>query len=418
MTAHGRILENHMLVVRDGRIIDLLPEKFGAERYAAGLTIERPSHVVMPGMVNAHTHAAATLLRLWPNPSTALGPDVDISPPQRRYMGPEFVEDGVKIAVAEMLKSGITCFGDQYFYPDEVGRVAAQQGMRALIGMPVADFESPWAKTPSEYLRRALDVRDEYKGHPLISTAFAPLGVNSLSDDTLRRIATLAAELDAGVMMHLHASAAEIDVSMSRYLRRPIERLQGLGLLTPALNAVHMVELLASDIDLATQSGLAITLCPDTHLQSDVGLTGVSALLAAGLRLSLGTGNPCRNSLDLWPGVRLLASMKSAGSAMDAWQALAIATHGAAGALGLDSEIGTFEIGKWADLCCLDLDGPATQPLGDPLYQLVRGGGRDLVSDVWVAGRHLLSEGQFTQLDWPQVRAKAQTWATRLNQLE
>jgi len=409
MAARGPILENHMLVVRDGRIIDLLPEKLGAERYTASVMIERPTHLLLPGLVNAHTHAAMTLFRARLGSSTAL---------ERRFLGPEFVEDGVMIAIAAMLKAGITCFGDQYFFPDETARVAAQQGMRALVGMPVAEFSSAWAKTPDEYLSRALNVRDEYKDHPLISTAFAPYGAVSLNDDTLRRIATLSAELDAGLVIHLHASAAEIDESMSRYGQRPIERLQGLGLLTPALNAVHMTQILPSDIALAAQSGLVVTVCPESSPQSATGLTPICALRAAGLQLSLGTGNPCRNALDLWPGLRRLTSMACAAPAIDAWQAWAMATHGGAAALGLESEIGSLEIGKWADLCCLNLDGPATQPLSDPLAQVVQCGGRDLVSDVWVAGRHLLSEGQFTQLDWPQIRAKAQSWAVRLNQAE
>jgi 5-methylthioadenosine/S-adenosylhomocysteine deaminase len=408
MTTRGRVLENHTLVVRDGRILDLLPSADAAERYAATVVVQRPAHLLMPGMINTHTHAALSLFR---------GLDSPVAPLEQRFVGPEFVRDGVLAAIAEMLSSGITCFGDRYYYPDQCARAAGEQGMRAVIGLPVAETISPWAKSSSEYLTEGLRVRDDYAGHPLISTVFAPHAPDQLSNATFARVATLADELDAGIVIDLHGSADEITQSLAVHGMRPIERLWQLGLLTPALNAVHMTHATAADIDVARRSGLGVSLSSEASLKSEHQLPPFASFVASGIRMGLGTGGACRQ--DVWGEMQLLALMTrppqpSGGPDYSAWDALATATRGGAAVLGLDGDVGTLESGKWADLCCADLGGPATQPLSDPVTQLVFCGGRDIVSDVWVAGRQLLSAGELIRLDWPGVAARANAWAARL----
>lgn len=412
MTTRGRVLENHTLVVRDGRILDLLPTADAAERFAATVVIQRPAHLLMPGMINAHTHAAKSLFR---------GLDSPVAHLEQRFVGPEFVRDGVLAAIAEMLSSGITCFGDRYYYPDQCARSAAEQGIRAVIGLPVAETASPWAKSASEYLAQGLSVRDDYAGHPLISTVFAPHAPDQVSNATFARVATLADELDAGVVIDLHESADEIARSLAVHGVRPIERLWQLGLLTPALNAVHMAHATPADVDLARRTGLGVSLCSQSSLKSEHRFPPLASFAASGIRLGVGTGGACRQ--DLWGEMHLLALMtpwaessggSSGGCAASAWNALAAATRGGAAVLGLDGEVGTLESGKWADLCCVDLAGPATQPLIDPVTQLVFCGGRDIVSDVWVAGRQLLADGELIRLDWPGVAARANAWAQRL----
>lgn len=399
MTAPERILEDHTLVVRDGRILDLLPSAAAAVRYAATVAVRRPGHVLMPGMVNAATHAA--------EPLAGSG------------AGAEFARGGVMASIAQMLRSGITCFADRDYFPDETARIAAQQGMRAVIGMPVADTPSPWAQSSADYLSRALRVRDEYKGHPLITTAFAPHAADRVSDATFARVATLADELDAGILIDLHESQTEIARSIAIHGRRPIERLWDLGLLTPALNAVHMALATAEDIDLACRTGISITLCPESSLRTVGALPPINAMAASGIRLSVGSGAgaPYHDD-DVWSEMKLLAlTMSSAplesGPDHRAWQALAIATRGGAAALGLDTESGTLEPGKWADVCCADLMLAAARPADDPVRQLVFCGGRDRVSDVWVAGRQLLSDGEFTRLDWSAVSERANSLSMR-----
>ncbi len=387
MSMPGTVLENHSLVVRDGRILDLCPRAEAARRYASTALVQRPAHLLMPGMIN--------------------GAALCVPANERRPPGAEVVRDGVLLAIAEMLCSGITCFAGRQDFPDEAARAAGEQGMRAVIGMPVGETSGPWA---------SLNVRDEYKGHPLISTVFAPHAPNSLSDATFARIATLADELDAGIMIDLHQSESEIATSLARYGMRPIERLWQLGLLTPALNAIHMALVSAEDVALARRTGISITLCPPSSLKQAGVVPPAAAFAAAGIRLCLGSGDALSHqSLDIWGGMTMLAQMPCAGyAALSAWDALAMATRGGAAALGLDADVGTLEPGKWADLCCVDLGGPRIQPLGDRVSQLVFCGGRDMVSDVWVAGRQLLSEGELTRLDWRAAAQRAGAWAAQL----
>jgi 5-methylthioadenosine/S-adenosylhomocysteine deaminase len=408
MTAPDAVLENHTLVIRDGRLLDVLPTAAAAARYAATVTIDRSTHALLPGLVNARTSIV---------PITATGPE------QRR--------DGALLCIADMLKAGTTCFCAMGYFPDESARTAAEQGMRALIGIPIAAAATSWAKAPGEYLTRALSFRDEFRGHPAIATAFAPRAPADLSDATFRRIATLADELDAAILIDLHQSRPEIDECMVRHGLRPLERMSALGLLTPALTASHMVHVNETDLALAQRGGIAITLCPETSLRSGNGSPPVAAWAATGLRLSVGAGLDDAAGLGLWSDAGLLsllaADAERGHGMMSAWDALAAATRGGAAALGLDAEIGTLESGKWADVCCVDLRGAAAlraslhQASVSPLKaissiapQLVLNAGRDRVSDVWVAGRHLLADGACTRLDWPELTARL---SARLNHL-
>jgi 5-methylthioadenosine/S-adenosylhomocysteine deaminase len=404
MASPEEVLENHTLVVRNGRILDLLPTPRAAERYAATIEVDRSEHLVLPGLINAYTQIA-------PLPACATRP--------------ERLHDGAQLRIAEMLRAGTTCFCSLGDFPDESALTAAEQGMRVLVGIPIAETAGPWAKSPAEYLTRALSFRDEYRGHPTIATAFAPHRPVAVSDATFGRIATLADELDTGIVIALHESRAEVDESLVRHGVRPIERMHALGLLTPALTAVHMVHVNAADMALAQRGGIALTFCPESNFRSGNGPPPVASWVATGLRMSLGGGSAePAGGLDLWAELRLLALLSHApgasGAGLRAWDALSVATRGGAAALGLDAEIGTLEKGKWADLCCVDLRSPAmlgaceSRPY-DPVTQLVFNGGRDIVSDVWVSGRHLLNGGAFTLLDWPQVAVRAKSLRDRLN---
>lgn len=398
MAVQNAVLEDHALVIRDGRILDILPTPLAAERYHATAVLQRNSHLMIPGMVNAQSDAAMLLFRGAKHGAVPAGDGI---------INPEFARDGTLAAMAEMLKSGITCFCDRPAYPEETLRTAHEQGMRAVVGMPFADTPSPWANNAAESLTRSLSLRDKYKGNPLVSTAFAPDGAISLSDETFRRLATLADELDAGIMLNLHRSRGEIAECVNAHGMRPIERLWHLGLLSPALNAIHMVHLTAADMGLVQRTGISITLRPQLDLKFSQVLAPIAEFAAAGVRLGLGSGGALTQ--DLWTEMKLAALLTSP------WDALHAATRGGAAVLGLESEVGSLEAGKWADVCCVDLSGPGTQPANNPLERLVFSGGRDLVSDVWVAGRQLLSGGELTRLDWPEVAARSAVWASRLN---
>lgn len=422
MTQAGRVLEHHSLVMGNGRILDLLPQQAAKIRYPQVPVLQRPDHLLMPGLVNAHTHAAMSLFRGFADGLPLMEwLTQKIWPLERRFVTAEFVHDGALLSIAEMLRAGITCFGDMYFFPNETAKAAVETGMRAVIGMPVADFHSPWAQSPDEYLSKALSVRDEYRGHPWITTAFAPHAPYTVGDETFVRIRTLADELDTAVMIHLHESEHEVSESMRLHGVRPIQRLERLGILTPALNAVHMVHMSASDIELAQRSGISVTLCPESNLKLGNGAPPVSQWRRSRVPMGLGTDGPASNNdQDLWPEIKMAALLSrthsDAAPALSAWDALAMATRGGAAAIGLSDQIGTLENGKWADLACVNFDHPAMQPVYDPCSQLVFSGGRDLVSDVWVAGRHLVNDSQLTRLDWPTVRDRSQAWSDQLRQ--
>jgi 5-methylthioadenosine/S-adenosylhomocysteine deaminase len=396
MNTRNVVLEDHSLLVRDGRILDILPRAIAAERYSATAVLTRNSHLLMPGMINVQSAAAALLTRGANGEAARIEANAD------------FARDGTLAAIAEMLKSGITCFCDRGYFPEETAKAANEQGMRAMIGMPVTDGVTPWAKDAAQSLTRALELRDRHKGDALISTAFAPRAPNSLSDATFSRLATLADELDAGIMVDLHQSTRDIDACIAAHGMRPLARLWNLGLLTPALNAAHMVHLDSADISLTQRTGISVTVCPQSDMKLGNGLPPIAALCAAGVRLGIGSAGAAVLGHDIWGNMKIVALL------VDAWEALRAATHGGAAVLGLENEVGTLETGKWADLCCVDLSGPGTQPISDPLAQLVFGGARDIVSDVWVAGRQLLSGGELTRLDWSEVAGRSQAWAARM----
>jgi 5-methylthioadenosine/S-adenosylhomocysteine deaminase len=384
MTGAGELLEEHTLVMRDGRILEVLPGRAAAERYSPRVSLQRNSHLLMPGLVNART---------------------GIGTGDAAF---RFHADRALLAMANLLKSGVTAFCDIGYFPNEVARIAAHQGLRAMIGLPIDERPSPWAKEPAEYLTRAIRLRDEYKGHPSISTAFAPLRVHALDGAALARVGTLAAELDAGVLASIHGSREALAESTARHGARPLARLERAGLLTPALGASHLAGLDPHEIELARQAGIGVVMCLASDLLRGNGLPALDAL--SPLRTALGTdAETCGAAHDLWTEIKLFA-LHGAGAGSSA-AALAAATRGGAAVLGLEAEIGTLEPGRWADICCIDLAAPSAHAAGDPLRQLMLAGGRDWVSDVWVAGRHLLSEGQFTRLDWPALAARLEETA-------
>lgn len=394
MTFPDEVLEAHTLVVRDGRILDLLPNAAAADRYAATEHVDRSEHALLPGLVDSYAQMAA-----------AAGP-----------LRPDQARDRVLLRIAEMLRGGTTCFCGMGYSPGESARAAAEQGVRALIGIPIAETPSPWAENAGDYLTRALNLRDEYRGHPSITTAFAPQSP-TLSESIFAHIATLSDELDAGVLMSLHESRSDVETCLARHGVRPMERIRSMGLLTPALTAANMVHVGEADIALAQAGGIAVTLCPESNLRSGAGPAPVASWARSGLRLGLGSGGKCGASADLWSGLRLLALLSHASGAESAslspWDALSIATRGGAAALGLDAQIGTLETGKWADLCCVDVQSPAMHPARDPVTRLVFHGTRDLVSDVWVSGRQLLNGAKFTRLDWSELATRVRAWPGR-----
>lgn len=413
--------ESLCLAVRDGRILELLPREQALERYVPTEVHERPDHVLMPGLVNAHTHAAMSLMRGFADdlPLQAWLKD-KIWPTEMRFVTPEYVTAGVRLAVAEMLRGGITCFADMYYFPLSAARVAADSGMRLVAGMIALEFSTAWAADAGEYIRKGLAVHDAVRSEPLVSTMFAPHAPYTVGDETLTRIRQLADQLNVPVQMHVHETAAEIDEAVSETGKRPIRRLDDLGLINPGLMAVHATQLTAGEIALLARNGCSVIHCPRSNLKLASGACPVADLLAAGVNVALGTdGAASNNRLDLWAEMDTAAlfgkHVADDASALPAPELLQMATINGARALGLEDTMGSIEPGKSADVICVRLDDLATRPVHDPVSQLVYAAGREHVTDVWIAGEHLLNDGSPTRLELSAIGEDADRWAHRMH---
>lgn len=416
----GRVLDHHALVLRHGRIAALQPSTEARRRYQAAEEVELPRHALIPGLVNTHTHAAMTLLRGIAD-DKPLMPWLErhIWPAEQRWVSADYVREGTELAIAEMLRGGVTCFNDMYFFPEASAQAAHQTGMRASLGLILFDFKSAWGSGPEEYLHKGLKLRDRHKNDPLLSFVFAPHAPYTVSDPWLTKVREYADELDLPVHTHLHETAGEIEESLKKHGRRPIARLSGLGLYSPSLMAVHMTQLTDAEIAETARCGVSVVHCPESNLKLASGLCPVAKLLKMGVNVALGTdGAASNNDLDLFGEMRSAALLAKgvAGDAtvLPAATALAMATLNGAKALGLDTDIGSLAVGKWADITAVDLGTPETQPVHDVLSTLVYSAGRQHVSDVWVAGKRLLQERELTHMDLPAILSRAEAWRGRL----
>ncbi|WP_437881283.1 TRZ/ATZ family hydrolase [Pseudomonas sp. LRF_L74] len=415
----GVVLREHGLGIRDGHIVLIAP-RAEALRHPAKEVRELPGHLLTPGLVNAHGHAAMTLFR-------GLADDLPLMdwlknhiwPAEARWVDETFVHDGTELAIAEMIKGGISCFSDMYFFPEVACELVHKSGIRAQLTIPVLDFPTPGARDADEALRKGLRLFDELRLHPRIKIAFGPHAPYSVSDDKLENVRMLAEELDAGIHMHVHETAFEIQQSLERHGMRPLERLSRLGLLGPRFQAVHMTQVSDEDIALLVESNSNVIHCPESNLKLASGFCPVEKLWQAGVNVAIGTdGAASNNDLDLLGETRTAALLAKAvaGSAiaLDAHSALRMATLNGARALGMDEHTGSLEIGKLADIVAFDLSGLAQQPIYDPVSQLIYTGDRHCARHLWVGGKQLLEQGRLTRLDEAAIIAKARDWGSRI----
>jgi len=418
----NQVLEHYSLALQHGRILEILPTSEAQQKYTPDATEELPGHALIPGLINAHTHAAMSLLRGLADDMPLMSWLNDhIWPAEGRWVGEEFVADGTQLALAEMLRGGITCFNDMYFFPEVTARVTAAAGMRAVVGLIVIDFPSAWATDPDDYLRRGLEVHDQYRGHNLIKTAFAPHAPYSVSDKPLAHIRTLADEMDIPIHMHIHETQDEIKQGLQQFGTRPIERLQELGLLSPSLAAVHMTQLDENEISAIAESGTHVIHCPESNLKLASGFCPVDKLVKAGINVAIGTDSAASNNdLDMFSEMRTAALLAKGvaqdASAIPAFTALRMATLNGAMALGIADQTGSLEPGKSADITAVDFNHLETKPIYHPISQLVYATGRDRVSDVWIAGRQVLRKGNLTTLNSDEIGQQASEWENRIRE--
>jgi len=414
------IHEDYSLVVDDGKIIDLLATADAIKQYQPRSLEKRDQHVLIPGMINCHTHAAMALL-------SGIADDLPLMdwlqhhiwPAEQKWVSESFVRDGTDLAIAEMLRGGTTCFNDMYFFPEVAAQQAAAHGIRANIGLIVFDFPTIWAENADIYLSKGLALHDQLRHEQLITTSFAPHAPYTVSDEPLRKVRTFADELDLTVHMHLHETRHEVDEQRQKTGQTPLQRIHELGLLTPSFMGVHMTQLTNEDILFYANTGAHIVHCPESNLKLASGFCPVAACLDAGINVALGTdGAASNNDQDMLAEMRTAALLAKGvsenASAVSAMEALKMATINGAKALGLEERIGSLRVGKAADIVAIDLNEVETQPVFNPLAQIVYAASRHQVSDVWVAGKQLMNKRQLTTLDLHELRQRVAVWQKRL----
>ena len=416
------VLRDCAVVIEDNRIHSLVESDTVAELdcYAQAEVVRLPGCALLPGLVNSHTHASMSLFR-------GIADDLPLMtwltehiwPAESRWVDPAFTADGYRLAAAEMIRSGTTCLNDMYFFPDTAARTAQEIGMRSVIGLIVLDFPSAWAKDADEYLHKALAVHDEIREMPLVNSALAPHAPYTVSDQPLRQVAMYSNELDLPVHMHVHETAHEVAEAQQKTGLRPLERLDRLDLLNPNLVAVHMTELDEFELERIAEAGVNVVHCPESNLKLASGFCPVAALLARGVNVCLGTDGAASNDdLDLLGEMRSAALLAKGyandASACSARQAIEMATINGARALGLADSIGSIEIGKLADLIAIDLTALNTQPVYNPVTQIVYAACSRQVSHVWIDGVAQLKDFELCRLDAGEIAARARAWARKI----
>ncbi|MEJ2788385.1 MULTISPECIES: TRZ/ATZ family hydrolase [unclassified Pseudoxanthomonas] len=417
---HGVVLEDHAVAVTAGRIVAILPLAEARTRFAPRETVARPDAALIPGMVNAHTHNPMTLLRgVADDLPLKVWLQQHIWPIEGAVIGPDFVADGITLAIAEMLRGGTTCVNENYFFPDVQAATYKRHGFRARVGLPVIDFPTAWAASDDEYFEKAGEVHDQWRDDALIATAFAPHAPYTVNDANFERVRMLSDQLDVPVHLHLHETAQEVEQSIEKHGQRPIARLDRLGLVNDRLIAIHMTQLTEAEIHLCAERGVSVVHCPESNLKLASGFCPACALERAGVTLAVGTdGCASNNDLDMFSETRTAALLAKAvaqdAAALDAFSALRAATLGGAKAIGFDDRIGSIEPGKEADLVCVDLSALETQPLHHVVSQLIYATGRQQVSDVWIAGKAKLRQRVLVEMDIDGVIANARQWRERI----
>ncbi|HQY29551.1 MAG TPA: TRZ/ATZ family hydrolase [Burkholderiaceae bacterium] len=421
------VLTGHAVVVDGDRIAALLPLAEAQRRYPQAETMPLPDHLLVPGFVNLHAHAAMALLR-------GVGDDLPLHrwlhqriwPLESRLVGAQFVRDGSMLAFHEMLLGGVTCVNDMYFFPEAAIEAAQRLGLRSVHGIIVIDFPSAYASDAGDYLRKGLDLRDRMRDEPLVDFCLAPHAPYTVTDEVLRRIATLSRELGLSIHTHVHETREEVEASVARHGMRPLERLSALGVVGPELIAVHAVHVSDSDLRLLADSGASVAHCPHSNLKLASGIAPAARMHELGIGVGIGTdGSASNNRLDLLAEARTAALLAKGHSGnAEAWPAartLRAMTLDAARALGMDDRIGSIEPGKQADLVAIDLSGAELAPVYDPVSQLIYGCGREHIQHVWVAGTHVVRKRQLrndtVRFEIAEVVGRTALWHNRVGEI-
>lgn len=412
--------ENRSVAIQADSIVEVLSREEARSRYPAARIRSLPDHVLIPGLINLHTHAAMTLMR-------GLADDLPLMrwlqehiwPTEAKHVSAEFVYDGTLLACLESIRGGVTHFNDMYFFPEMAARAVLDSGLRATLGIIVIEFPSAYATDAQSYLEKGLATRDQFKDESRLTFTLAPHAPYTVKDKTFERVLTLAEQLELPITMHVHETTEEIHQSISEHGVRPIDRLRQLGMIGPNLISVHSVHLTEEEVDLYVQFGCSVAHCPASNMKLASGIAPIAALDQAGVTIGIGTdGTASNNRLDMFEEMRLAALLakvsSGAADAVPAHRALTMATLGGARALGLESVIGSIKPGKRADLTAVNLSALELSPCYDPVSHLVYAASRHDVTHVWIDGQLLLQDGTFTKIDPAVAHSRVDSWQRKI----
>lgn len=411
-----RVLEDHALLIDKGVILKIMPSTEARAQYQAQHVDDFPYHALLPGLVNAHTHLGMNYFR-------GLGCDLQLMdwlntciwPAEKKWLSHDFVHDVSLFSMAEMIRSGTTCFNDMFYFPEAIADAAKTAGMRAFIGITVIDFPTAWSANTDESLEKGLAFCKQYHQHPLITPTLSPHAPYTVNDDSFMRVQEMAKSLQVKINLHLHETQAEIEQSMAQYQKRPIKRLFDLGFLSPEVIAVHMAQLNEEDLEILSTAQPSIVHCPESNMKLASGICPVPTLQSMGLNVALGTDSVASNNdLNMLNEMRtatLLAKVATGDpTCMNTDDTFAMASANGAKALGISHITGTLAAGKSADFIAMNLDAFETLPVYEPMVQIIYSSSREQVTDVWVAGKQLLKNRELLTLDEEALKAKARSW--------
>lgn len=416
----GVVLEHQAVILQGSRILAIVPQAEADQNYRTRETLDLNQHVVLPGLINLHGHTAMSLFR-------GLADDLPLMtwlndhiwPAEGKFVSEQFVADGTRLAMAEMLRTGTTTFSDMYFFPEVTAQAAHDTGMRAQICFPLMDMPTVWGSGPEEYLRKGADLIEQWQRDDYIMPAIGPHAPYTVSDGPLGAAVELAQQTGAAIQLHLHETAFEVAEAVKASGQRPLARMADLGVLGTNTQCVHMTQIDESDLAHLKKTGAHVVHCPESNLKLASGFCPVQKLLDHDINVTIGTdGAASNNDLDLFGELKTAAMVAKAvaddAAALSAHKALEMATLSGARALGRDHDIGSLVAGKLADLIAVDLSDPYLQPVYDPASHLVYSNHGRAVSHSWIHGVPQLQDGRLTRIDVPDLVLRVNEWRKQI----
>jgi 5-methylthioadenosine/S-adenosylhomocysteine deaminase len=421
MDAQRLVLDDGAIAVRADAIVAVGPRAEIESKYQAAKVVDARGAIVMPGLINGHSHAAMSLFR-------GIAEDLSLDdwlhayifPAEARNVTEDFTAWGTRLAILEMLRGGTTTYADMYYFEDEVARVTKEAGMRAVLGETIIDFPAPDNKNLSQAFAYTQKFIDHWKGDPLIVAAVAPHSMYTCSEKTLQDSAALARRNNAPILIHVAEAPFELEQSRNKYGLTPVAYLSRAGVLGPDVVGAHCILVDHADITALTHFGVGCIYNPSSNMKTAAGVMPVVEMLAAGEAIGLATdGAASNNNLDMFEEMDLAAKLQKLARmdsrALPAEQVVALATIGGARALHLEKQIGSLEAGKKADIILIDTSAPHATPMYNVYSQLVYALKANDVRTVIIGGKIVMEDRQMLTLNEQEILAKAREYQKQIS---